>query len=138
MFSAETQPPEGQEFGGYLFGQSRPGKRWSEVGGQPVNVGKGSAQGGAFAVGGRVWAIWNQNEFGEAPFGGMIPTRVFAARLGPNGRAFDRVTRLWKGKVVFPEAVQVIQHRSLVVALFMTQKSKRSGMHATVRFLPSE
>jgi len=134
MLTSETQPDTGDEYSAYVFRKSS-GNSWDKVGGKAINVGEGSAQGGLFAVGNRVWAVWNENSFGDAAFGGMIPTSIHAARISKDGTSFDRRVKLWTGRVVFPGSVQMIAYKGRPVALFMTQKSKATGMHATIKAL---
>jgi len=105
---------------------------WREVGGQPLNTGLGSAQTSLYPVGDRVWAIWIENDFEHAEFGGMIKTGVFAARISLSGRTYDRKVTLWTGETVFPEIPQVIDFRGRPMFLYFRQQSRYGGMHATV------
>ncbi|HTU15114.1 MAG TPA: hypothetical protein VMF31_07945 [Solirubrobacterales bacterium] len=107
---------------------------WSQVGGAPVNEGFGKAQGGADAVGKRVWVTWGELNTDDAGWGGYFPTTEYAARVDETGTGFDQRIQLWRGKTVFPGPQQAIAYQGDPVFLYMRQFSRKGGMHATVDF----
>lgn len=105
---------------------------WQQVGGQPLNRGFGQAQGGVFPVGRQAWAIWSEFNVEGQPFGGWFPVETYAARVKPDGSSFTRPVRLWKGRLIFPVAEEVVSFRGRPVFFYMRQFERRGGMKATV------
>lgn len=108
------------------------GTHWRQIGDGPINEGPGSAQGGVFPVGQRVWAVWVQNSYEGVGFGGMMPTKYFAARLNRSLTGFDRKLELWSGQTDFPGLTQAVEYRGGVAFLYPRQRTSRGGQHATV------
>ncbi|MBK5233905.1 MAG: hypothetical protein JJE13_13110 [Thermoleophilia bacterium] len=97
-------------------------KKWSQIGADPFSNGLGSAQGGTYAVGTDVWAIWNENDFSNVgTFGDPGPSWTFAARLNSKGTAFGKPIKLWHGDASFPGSVQAVEYRGHPVFLYSRQ-----------------
>lgn len=104
---------------------------WKPVG--VVNRGKGSAQGGIYAVGNRVWAIWNQNIWrSKSP---RRPAKILASRVNRRGDGFDKTILLHRGLAPFAGDVQAVEYRGRPLFLFPCQFNVDKGMFATVRSL---
>lgn len=108
------------------------GRFWSQVGRKEVSHGTGYAQGGVYPVGRRVWAVWQETGALEGPIGSLLPTRVFAARVAPNGAGFERNFKVWEGNVAFPGPTVATAYRGRPVFLYYRQWDVDQGIHLTV------
>jgi hypothetical protein len=105
---------------------------WNRVGRGPLNAGFGKAQGGIYAVGGRIWATWNELDADSSTsIGDPIPTRQFAALLGRRN-AFGKASTLWSGRTISPGVSQAIGYRGKPAFLYMRRTARRRGLRATV------
>jgi len=129
----ESQFDEDRDWEQSLFRIGSSGD-WTQVSGAPVNDGFGKAQGGADAVGERVWITWGELNTDDAGWGGYFPTTEYAARVDEAGTGFDQRIQLWRGKTIFPGVQQAIAYQDAPVFLYMRQFSRKGGMHATVDF----
>lgn len=112
----------------------RDGKPWYEVGGSPLNQGFGQAQGGVFAVGKKIFAVWSEFKVEGFEFGGWFPVETYAAKLKPDGSGFTKPMRLWKGRLIFPVSEHVVAYKGRPVFLYWRQSTRMAGMHVTVDF----
>ncbi|MBN8866626.1 MAG: hypothetical protein J0H98_03640 [Solirubrobacterales bacterium] len=107
------------------------GGSWSPAG-EEIGTGFGTPQGGIYAIGNEIWALWQENDYYGVAFGGGLRTRVFAGRLKADGSGFDRELTLWTGRAFFPVQLGAIQHRGAPVFLYQRQLTPRSGLRTFV------
>lgn len=104
---------------------------WATIGEGPLDSGIiGYSQGGVFAVGSRVWAVWMEQTYEGIAFGGLLPTKYRAARLNRALTSVDREIELWAGETAFPGPVKAVQYRGKVAFLYPRQGP--DGLQATI------
>jgi len=112
------------------------GKKWSRVGGHPLNQGKGKAQGHITVIGDRVVAVWDEIMLPPPTQYAAVPTREYIARL--NGKTF-KVKKVWSGKRALPTDAQAVGYKGKTAVLFMRQDLSKVPdivMHSVVHIIP--
>ena len=105
------------------------GESWTELGGQPVNVGEGSAQGSLNAVGNEIWASWVQNALNPK---GFFDTTNFVAQVDPKTMTIGEPELLWSGKAYAPGKTQVLRYKGTPTFMYFRQFAGKRGLHVTI------
>lgn len=103
---------------------------WTVVEGKPLTT-RGQSQGGVYPVGDEAWVIWNQMMSSDTKSGGLTPARVVAGRI--DGDDSIEIQTLWKGKVLAPTDMQVIEYHDEPAFLYFVPS--RLGTRAVVNFV---
>jgi hypothetical protein len=98
---------------------------WMQVG-PPLSRSTGNAQGGLSAVGGEVWASWQENRPRDD---GRFNTRMFVQRIAP---AAGSARALWAGVSIGPGSIETVKAAGRRWVLYMPAAKRGAALTVAV------